>query len=581
MGLDGHISVTIYVVGQSYWIRVEESQLHEFAPGEEHSMVEEVEKEDGHGSHHGGAGGHGSHGGHGQKRNTLKKLKYNASYPSKTGAVKDMSTDDYFETRDSNKSQRLKRDVHLIGRNTPNRLKFDSGHPSNIADGKPLPSGKNSDLTAGKYSKKRFALQRLKRDVNHSSETDNDHHLLKDDYSKETFAQQMFKYHAGYSSEAASGRYLLKDDYAGERFASQRLKRGAGHPSKPHGSKHNSIGSHGSHKMKLKMKKPNDGKHMGGHGRHQMKLLKGLAILAYQPQESVPKPISKPKHCSRQHRCVVFNCPGGSSFGPDEKCILYDAIHGMEQTNSDIWAKLKLLDDPDHKYVTNFMFSGKPGATGSSVNGLKFTFPPVPMYESHSRENECAKCENCSKCANILEIPANKVVEITFANLQSQQPIYSHHPIHLHGYAFAVMKVGYPVFDRATKTWKTAKGIACKDKYCTEVERIEEDHHRRRRAAEHHGVNPVLKDTVLVPARGFVDVRIFTDNPGFWFMHCHVNQHILDGMAIIVDIPGVPNAPGDMPSCLERADAQGQRSSGVLCRISHTLLVISLCKSFL
>lgn len=41
--------------------------------------------------------------------------------------------------------------------------------------------------------------------------------------------------------------------------------------------------------------------------------------------------------------------------------------------------------------------------------------------------------------------------------------------------------------------------------------------------------NPPVKDTLTIPARGYAILRFRTDNPGFWLVHCHAEQHIMDG----------------------------------------------------
>ena len=43
------------------------------------------------------------------------------------------------------------------------------------------------------------------------------------------------------------------------------------------------------------------------------------------------------------------------------------------------------------------------------------------------------------------------------------------------------------------------------------------------------------KDTIMVPAGGYAIVDIVADNPGFWFMHCHVEPHAVDGMAVTLN----------------------------------------------
>jgi FtsP/CotA-like multicopper oxidase with cupredoxin domain len=45
-------------------------------------------------------------------------------------------------------------------------------------------------------------------------------------------------------------------------------------------------------------------------------------------------------------------------------------------------------------------------------------------------------------------------------------------------------------------------------------------------------VNPVVRDTFIVPRRGYVVLRIRADNAGIWMFHCHVLWHQASGMAM-------------------------------------------------
>ena len=37
--------------------------------------------------------------------------------------------------------------------------------------------------------------------------------------------------------------------------------------------------------------------------------------------------------------------------------------------------------------------------------------------------------------------------------------------------------------------------------------------------------NAVKKDTVMTPHGGYTILRFVADNPGFWFLHCHIEDH--------------------------------------------------------
>ncbi|KAI3750511.1 hypothetical protein L2E82_21150 [Cichorium intybus] len=69
-------------------------------------------------------------------------------------------------------------------------------------------------------------------------------------------------------------------------------------------------------------------------------------------------------------------------------------------------------------------------------------------------------------------------------------------------------------------------------------------------------VDPVERNTIGVPSGGWVAIRFRADNPGVWFMHCHLEIHTTWGlkMAFLVDNGKGPNEsllppPKDLPKC--------------------------------
>ena len=59
------------------------------------------------------------------------------------------------------------------------------------------------------------------------------------------------------------------------------------------------------------------------------------------------------------------------------------------------------------------------------------------------------------------------------------------------------------------------------------------------------------KDTIFLPAGGYVVVYFKSNNPGFWFLHCHIEIHQLQGMAAIINEAEEyhPQAPSGMDVC--------------------------------
>ncbi|XP_077248526.1 laccase-6-like [Tasmannia lanceolata] len=98
------------------------------------------------------------------------------------------------------------------------------------------------------------------------------------------------------------------------------------------------------------------------------------------------------------------------------------------------------------------------------------------------------------------------------------------HPIHLHGYSFYVIGYGSGNYDPRNATFNL--------------------------------VDPPYMNTIGVPVGGWAAIRFVADNPGVWFMHCHLDIHLSWGLAmafIVKNGEGVletlPHPPADMPLC--------------------------------
>lgn len=45
---------------------------------------------------------------------------------------------------------------------------------------------------------------------------------------------------------------------------------------------------------------------------------------------------------------------------------------------------------------------------------------------------------------------------------------------------------------------------------------------------------PILRDTVVLPNHSHLVVRFVANNPGMWFLHCHIDWHLVGGLALVV-----------------------------------------------
>ncbi|XP_022871477.1 laccase-6 [Olea europaea var. sylvestris] len=98
------------------------------------------------------------------------------------------------------------------------------------------------------------------------------------------------------------------------------------------------------------------------------------------------------------------------------------------------------------------------------------------------------------------------------------------HPIHLHGYSFYV--VGY-----GTGNYNPDR-------------------------ANFNLVDPPYMNTIGVPVGGWAAIRFLADNPGAWFMHCHLEIHLTWGLSVVFIVKNgqgpletLPHPPADYPRC--------------------------------
>ncbi|EPS68485.1 hypothetical protein M569_06281, partial [Genlisea aurea] len=181
----------------------------------------------------------------------------------------------------------------------------------------------------------------------------------------------------------------------------------------------------------------------------------------------------------------------------------------------------------------------------ASINNISFTTPTTAMLQSHffgggngvystdfptlpvTPFNYTGSPPNNSNVASgtkVAVLPFNATVELV---LQDTGILGTEsHPMHLHGFNFFVVGEGFGNFDPKNDPQKF------------------------------NLVDPVERNTVGVPSGGWTAIRFRADNPGVWFMHCHIEAHMSWGlkMAWVVADGNQPNQklpppPADLPQC--------------------------------
>ncbi|KAG9454639.1 hypothetical protein H6P81_007543 [Aristolochia fimbriata] len=161
--------------------------------------------------------------------------------------------------------------------------------------------------------------------------------------------------------------------------------------------------------------------------------------------------------------------------------------------------------------------------TGQSLGVYTTDFPGEPAipfnYTGTPPNNTMV-----SNGTKVVVLPFNASVEVV---LQDTSILGAEsHPLHLHGFNFFVVGQGFGNFDPKKDPLKF------------------------------NLVDPVERNTVGVPSGGWLAMRFRADNPGVWFMHCHLEVHTSWGlkMAWLVldgELPNqkLPPPPSDLPKC--------------------------------
>lgn len=113
----------------------------------------------------------------------------------------------------------------------------------------------------------------------------------------------------------------------------------------------------------------------------------------------------------------------------------------------------------------------------------------------------------------IPQLRAGSWVDVVLNNLDDKA-----HPFHLHGHSFYLVSSHKPSRPGAYEAYNPY------DK-ATPVP-----------GGSYNLINPPRKDTVSVPAMGYVVLRFKANNPGLWLLHCHVAWHQAVGMGMALEV---------------------------------------------
>lgn len=262
------------------------------------------------------------------------------------------------------------------------------------------------------------------------------------------------------------------------------------------------------------------------------------------------------RKCSQHRPCVAVNCPF-KAFPREENtiCVHLDQLSAKYFTTEQRQLpKILPASDKENLKFFNFGFEGM--RSTSAINSMNFKLPTTP-YQTYcdqyreDREEGGIVCDgdepsNFQECVNVAQIatsaeyadnaeeyPSVNFVLSAVGDICKKNNNFSH-PIHLHGHTFYVVAVRHGEYNSLGKLDKNNVDVDCHDEACHSPSWTDGTLPRYLRWRDRVRPRAIRKDTVIVPAGGYVVIAFEADNPGYWFMHCHIEAHQLEGMAVIV-----------------------------------------------
>ncbi len=277
------------------------------------------------------------------------------------------------------------------------------------------------------------------------------------------------------------------------------------------------------------------------------------AIIHIIGREPEPKPWnygaidSQPRTCTNDTKCTAINCPFSTST--DHEFIFCSPLHTLESLIPAEEAELPSTSESDMDlHIFNFGFDGH--SLTSAVNAYNFTLPrsPYQTYTGRYQNDKdtgraCISGYNRSQntsgksnpCTHVRELQEGKTVVMVLSAVGTTDVSRNFsHPVHIHGHGLFVVDIRHGEYDNGTLVG------ANPDVICEDMGECSNPTWVANRPVLPEGINGKLsnltlrKDTVIVPAGGYVVVAFLADNPGYWFMHCHIESHQMEGMAVLL-----------------------------------------------
>ena len=239
-------------------------------------------------------------------------------------------------------------------------------------------------------------------------------------------------------------------------------------------------------------------------------------------------PPNRNRVCTGSDLCEIANCPY-QKYLPSWNLRCHH--FGVNIRTPTSYFQPLTSTDINDEFFLNFAFDGL--LNNSAVNGRRFVYPETPL-QVNGESAITQSCNNCDyntdndcQCTHTITLEPNRNILLVLTNIDNNGPIPggTAHPVHVHGHSFAVLKMGFPVYDSNGFYVSDNTDVDCQKNGTTNT-CYSPRWRNNRRPTDFNWVNPPQKDTLVIPAGGYAALFFKSDNPGWWFVHCHIEVRI-------------------------------------------------------
>ncbi|KAL1582284.1 hypothetical protein WHR41_09162 [Cladosporium halotolerans] len=153
----------------------------------------------------------------------------------------------------------------------------------------------------------------------------------------------------------------------------------------------------------------------------------------------------------------------------------------------------------NNNVVTKNLNVSQTGIVTWVVDRYAYSEPKIPVLNGNISDGWNAN--------TTLHLPFNATIDLIMRISPDSMDTMGH-PMHLHGHKFWILGSGEGDFPYSSVQDVPGFLVNLDD--------------------------PPYRDTVELPASGWAVIRYVSDNPGAWLLHCHIQWHLVSGMALVL-----------------------------------------------